>query len=56
MDALLPPTSVPLNQLLFGPTPDPLGHENLVGGLRRSMAKCGYTEVKAFKKVDIAVR
>lgn len=56
VDALLPPTSVPLNQLLFGPTPDPLGHENLVGGLRRSMAKCGYTEVKAFQKVDIVVR
>lgn len=56
VDALLPPVAIPLKQLLFGPTPDPLGHENLVGGLRRSMAKCGYTDLKNFQKVDLVVR
>ena len=55
VDALLPQVEVPLQQVLFGPTPDPLGHENLVGGLRRSMAKCGYTDLKSFQKVDLVV-
>ena len=37
-------------------TDNPYGEENLVGGLRRSMAKCGYTDLKSFQKVPLAVR
>lgn len=47
---------VSMEQLLFGPTSNPWGEENIVGGLRRSMAKCGYTDVKSFQKVDLVVR
>ncbi|AHI03805.1 GuaB3 family IMP dehydrogenase-related protein [Corynebacterium falsenii] len=47
---------ISLEQLLFGPTSSPWGDENIVGGLRRSMAKCGYTDVKSFQKVDLVVR
>ncbi|MEY8566055.1 GuaB3 family IMP dehydrogenase-related protein [Corynebacteriaceae bacterium 7-707] len=47
---------LPLEKLLFGPTDNPYGEENLVGGLRRSMAKCGYTDLKSFQKVPLAVR
>lgn len=47
---------IPLEQLLFGPTSSPYGDENLIGGLRRSMAKCGYTDIKSFQKVDLVVR
>ena len=45
-----------LEAVLFGPTPNPWGEENIVGGLRRSMAKCGYTDLKSFQKVDLVVR
>ncbi|WP_312977864.1 GuaB3 family IMP dehydrogenase-related protein [Corynebacterium sp.] len=48
--------TLPLEKLLFGPTDNPYGEENLVGGLRRSMAKCGYTDLKSFQKVPLAVR
>ncbi|MEL4210791.1 GuaB3 family IMP dehydrogenase-related protein [Corynebacterium bovis] len=47
---------VPLERILAGPTANPYGEENLVGGLRRSMAKCGYTDLKSFQKVDLVVR
>ncbi|MDY5785763.1 MULTISPECIES: GuaB3 family IMP dehydrogenase-related protein [unclassified Corynebacterium] len=45
----------PLEAVLNGPASDPYGTMNLVGGLRRAMAKCGYTDVKAFQKVDLAM-
>ena len=45
----------PLEQVLKGPASEPLGETNLVGGLRRIMAKCGYTDVKSFQKVGLAV-
>ncbi|MBC2682180.1 GuaB3 family IMP dehydrogenase-related protein [Corynebacterium anserum] len=48
--------TLPLKELLFGPTSNPYGEENIVGSLRRSMAKCGYTDVKSFQKVDLVVR
>jgi len=48
--------TVPLEKLLFGPTDNPYGEENLVGGLRRSMAKCGYTDLKSFQKAPLVVR
>ena len=46
----------PLKTLLFGPTSNPVGDENIIGALRRSMAKCGYTDIKSFQKVDLVVR
>ena len=38
-----------LETLLHGPSTSASGRENLVGGLRRAMAKCGYTDVKSFQ-------
>lgn len=48
--------TLPLEEVLFGPTSNPYGEENIVGALRRSMAKCGYTDLKSFQKVDLVVR
>ena len=45
-----------LEVVLHGPSNEPLGELNLVGGLKRAMAKCGYTDLKAFQKVGLAVR
>lgn len=45
----------PLAAVLHGPATDPYGTTNLVGGLRRAMAKCGYTDTKSFQKVGLAV-
>jgi IMP dehydrogenase len=44
-----------LAQVLTGPSDDPFGSLNLVGGLRRSMAKAGYCDLKEFQKVGLAV-
>ena len=45
----------PLDQVLNGPSDDPFGTLNLVGGLRRSMAKAGYCDLKEFQKVGLTV-
>lgn len=45
-----------LEQVLTGPSDDPFGSLNLVGGLRRSMAKAGYSDLKEFQKVGLSVR
>jgi IMP dehydrogenase len=45
----------PLRQVLTGPSDDPFGTLNLVGGLRRSMAKAGYCDLKEFQKVGLTV-
>ena len=45
----------PLAQVLTGPSDDPFGSLNLVGGLRRSMAKAGYCDLKEFQKVGLTV-
>lgn len=45
----------PLAQVLDGPSDDPFGSLNLVGGLRRSMAKAGYCDLKEFQKVGLIV-
>ncbi len=42
--------------VLNGPSDDPYGSLNLVGGLRRSMAKAGYSDLKEFQKVGLSVR
>lgn len=44
-----------LSQVLTGPSDDPFGSLNLVGGLRRSMAKAGYCDLKEFQKVGLTV-
>jgi IMP dehydrogenase len=44
-----------LDQVLNGPSDDPFGSLNLVGGLRRSMAKAGYCDLKEFHKVGLTV-
>lgn len=45
----------PLDAVLNGPSDDPFGSLNLVGGLRRSMAKAGYCDLKEFQKVGLTV-
>ncbi len=45
-----------LDRVLTGPSDDPFGSLNLVGGLRRSMAKAGYSDLKEFQKVGLMVR
>lgn len=45
-----------LEHVLFGPSEDPFGTTNLVGGLRRAMAKSGYSDIKEFQKVGLSVR
>lgn len=49
-------STVPMEEVLLGPTAEPFGTRNLLGGLRRAMGKSGYTDVKGFQKVDLAVR
>ena len=44
-----------LEQVLNGPSCDPFGSINLVGGLRRAMAKAGYCDLKEFQKVGLSV-
>lgn len=45
-----------LETVLNGPSDDPDGLLNLVGGLRRSMAKAGYSDLKEFQKVGLSIR
>ncbi|MEV0945891.1 GuaB3 family IMP dehydrogenase-related protein [Rhodococcus sp. NPDC049939] len=45
-----------LDKVLTGPSDDPFGSLNFVGGLRRSMAKSGYSDLKEFQKVGLTVR
>lgn len=44
-----------LTQVLDGPSDEPFGSLNLLGGLRRSMAKAGYCDLKEFQKVGLTV-
>ena len=44
-----------LDEVLNGPSDDPFGSLNLVGGLRRSMAKAGDCDLKEFQKVGLTV-
>ncbi|SDM11552.1 IMP dehydrogenase [Corynebacterium mycetoides] len=46
---------IPLGQVLGGPASEPYGETNIVGGLRRIMAKCGYTDTKSFQKVGLTL-
>ena len=49
-------TDADLETLLFGPSSDPYGTLNLMGGLRRAMAKTGYRDLKEFQKVGLMLR
>ncbi|GAA1481722.1 GuaB3 family IMP dehydrogenase-related protein [Gordonia sinesedis] len=44
-----------LERILTGPSDDPFGELNLIGALRRSMAKAGYSDLKEFQKVGLSV-
>ncbi len=46
---------VPLETLLLGPATSTLGDTNIFGALRRAMAKTGYSDLKEFQKVGLAV-
>jgi IMP dehydrogenase len=52
----LPESSIDIETVLFGPSSDPSGKVNLFGGLRRAMAKTGYSDLKGFQKVGLTVR
>jgi IMP dehydrogenase len=45
----------PLQQVLRGPSTTPEGYLNLFGGLRRSVAKAGYSDLKEFQRVGLIV-
>jgi IMP dehydrogenase len=45
-----------LARLLHGPDHFAEGRSNLFGGLKRAMAKCGYSDLKAFQKVELVHR
>jgi len=51
-----PPGERDLQTLLFGPSSSPYGLVNLFGGLRRAMAKTGYSDLKEFQRVGLTVR
>lgn len=44
-----------LEVVLSGPSSEPFGTCDLAGGLRRSIAKCGYTTLKEFQRVQLSV-
>lgn len=52
----VPRTPIGLDTLLFGPSCEPSGTVNLFGGLRRAMAKTGYSDLKEFQKVELTIR
>ncbi|MBV9315041.1 MAG: GuaB3 family IMP dehydrogenase-related protein [Pseudonocardia sp.] len=45
-----------LETVLFGPSDNPDGRVNLFGGLRRAMAKTGYSDLKEFQRVGLTIR
>ncbi|WP_134322740.1 GuaB3 family IMP dehydrogenase-related protein [Cumulibacter soli] len=46
---------VPMECVLRGPARTPDGTQNIFGGLRRAMAKCGYSDLKEFQRVELMV-
>ena len=41
--------------MLRGPSTTPEGYLNLFGGLKRTIAKAGYSDLKEFQKVGLIV-
>jgi IMP dehydrogenase len=50
------PPIASLEEILLGPTDRSDGRTNLAGGLRAAMAMTGYSGLKEFQKVELAVR
>jgi len=48
-------TAGTLEEILFGPGRQADGTLNLIGALRRSMASTGYSDLKAFQRVEVVV-
>ena len=46
-------TAGTLREILYGPSTDSEGTTNLVGALRKSMATCGYSDLKEFQRVEV---
>src|SRR3954469_4938564 len=46
----------PLAEVVDGPSRTPEGYLNLFGGLRRTIAKAGYSDLKEFQKVGLIVK
>ena len=44
-----------LEEILLGPSHSADGSMNLFGALRRSMATCGYSDVKSFQRVEVLI-
>ncbi len=44
-----------LEEILLGPANENDGRMNLLGGLRTSMATCGYVDIKEFQKAEVMV-
>ena len=44
-----------IKEILHGPALSSSGTTNMMGGLRSSMAKCGYVDVKDFQRAHVAV-
>jgi IMP dehydrogenase len=44
-----------LEEVLSGPSTTPEGYLNLFGGLRRSIAKSGYSDLKEFQRVELVI-
>ena len=45
-----------LSEVLLGPSNTSDGSMNLFGALKRSMATCGYSDLKEFQRVDLVVK
>ena len=45
-----------LNEVLTGPSNTSDGSMNLFGALRRSMATCGYSDLKEFQRVEVVIQ
>ncbi len=48
-------TAGSLREILYGPANDAEGTTNLVGALRKSLATCGYSDLKEFQRVEVVV-
>jgi IMP dehydrogenase len=46
----------PLAEVISGASSSPDGDLNLFGGLRRSIAKAGYSDLKEFQRVELVVK
>ena len=48
-------TSGTLSEIINGPSTSADGTMNLVGALRRSLATCGYSDLKEFQRCEVVV-